>query len=220
MNHLTRRNFIKTSAIAAAGVAFSARSWGQVSGANGDVRVAVVGLNDRGKNHIASLKKIPGARIVALCDIDTAVLERAAKLVGGGVKTYTDIRQLLASSDIDAITIATPNHWHSLAGIWACQAGKDVYVEKPVCHNIWEGRQLVAAAAKYNRVVQAGTQIRSGSGLQEAVAWVQAGNLGKITASRGFCYKRRDTIGLADEPLKIPSTVNFDLWCGPAPLVP
>jgi predicted dehydrogenase len=127
------------------------------------------------------------------------------------------VRELLASPDIDAVTIATPNHLHSLQAVWAVQAGKDVYVEKPVSHNIWEGRQLVTAAAKYNRVVQCGTQIRSGAGLQEAVAWVRAGNLGKITASRGFCYKRRDSIGKTDGPQKIPETVNYDLWCGPAP---
>jgi predicted dehydrogenase len=148
------------------------------------------------------------------------VLERAAASVGGGVKTYTDIRELLSSSEIDAITVATPNHWHSLAGIWACQAGKDVYVEKPVSHNIWEGRQLVAAAAKYNRVVQAGTQIRSGDGLIEAVAWVRAGNLGKITASRGFCYKRRNSIGKTTGPQAVPATADYNLWCGPAPVVP
>jgi predicted dehydrogenase len=110
-------------------------------------------------------------------------------------KLYTDIRELLANKDIDAVTIATPNHWHSLAAIWAVQNGKDVYVEKPVSHNVWEGRQLVNAAKKYNKVVQAGTQIRSGEGLREAVQWIQAGNLGKITAARGFCYKRRDSIG-------------------------
>jgi predicted dehydrogenase len=223
MNNLTRRTFLKTSVIAAAGVAFSARSWGQVAGANGDVRVAVVGLNGRGKNHLTSLKNIPGVRIAALCDIDTAVLEKAKASLGAnaaGVKTYTDIRELLASPDIDAITVATPNHWHSLAGIWACQAGKDVYVEKPVCHNIWEGRQLVAAAAKYNRVVQAGTQIRSGDGLIEAVAWIRAGNLGKITASRGFCYKRRNSIGKTEGPQPTPATADYNLWTGPAQMTP
>jgi len=218
MNQLNRRTFLKNSTLAAAGVALSARSWGQVAGANGDIRVAVVGLNGRGRSHLQSLARVPGVRVVALCDIDTAVLERAKANLTPDVKTYVDLRELLASRDLDAITIGTPNHQHSLQAVWACQAGKDVYVEKPVSHNVWEGRQLVAAAAKYNRVVQAGTQIRSGEGLQEAVAWVRAGNLGKIIVARGFCYKRRDSIGLADGPLKIPSTVNFDLWCGPAPL--
>ncbi len=135
-------------------------------------------------------------------------------------KTFTDLRELFQMTDLDAVTIATPNHWHALAGIWAMQAGKDVYVEKPVSHSIWEGRQLVAAAKKYERVVQAGTQIRSGAGLQEAVAWVQAGNLGKITASRGFCYKRRDAIGKTSGEQPLPPTVNYDLWSGPKPMVP
>ena len=220
MSTFTRRTFIKTSALAGAAAAFTARSWSQVAGANGDLRVAVLGLNGRGKNHLQSLSKISGVRVAALCDPDSAVLERAAKAVGGGVKTYTDLRELFASPDIDAVTIATPNHWHSLAGIWAMQAGKDVYIEKPVSHNVWEGRQLVAAAKKYNRVIQAGTQIRSGEGLREAVAWVQAGNLGKITCSRGFCYKRRDSIGKTDGPTPVPASINYDVWSGPAPLVP
>jgi predicted dehydrogenase len=223
MISLTRRSFLKTSALASAGAALSARSWSQVAGANGDIRVAVVGLNGRGRSHLQSLLQIKGVRVVALCDVDTAVLARAKASFaseGTAVKTYVDLREMVASGELDAVTIASPNHQHSLQAVWACQAGKDVYVEKPVSHNVWEGRQLVAAAAKYNRVVQAGTQIRSGEGLQEAVAWVRAGNLGKITAARGFCYKRRDSIGQADGQLQIPSSVNFDLWCGPAPLIP
>jgi predicted dehydrogenase len=218
MSHLSRRSFLKSSAAAAAVVALSARSWSQVAGANGDVRVAVLGLNGRGKNHLTSLAGCRGARVVALCDPDTAVLERAKRSVNHEVRTYTDLRQVLESPEIDAITIATPNHWHSLAGIWACQAGKDVYVEKPVSHNVWEGRQLVNAARKHNRVVQAGTQIRSGEGLQEAVAWIRAGHLGRIKVSRGFCYKRRDSIGKVAATPPPPATVNLDLWCGPAPL--
>ena len=223
MKHLSRRQFLKTSTFAAGALAFSARSWAQAAGANSDVRVAVLGLNGRGKNHVASLSAIPGVRIVALCDPDSAVLEKAKRLEGidaGSVKTYTDLRQLFDSSDVDAVTIATPNHWHSLAGIWACQAGKDVYVEKPVSHNVWEGRQLAAAAKKYKRVVQAGVQIRSGEGLREAVEWIRAGHLGKIIASRGLCYKRRDSIGKTSGPQPIPASVNYDLWTGPAPLVP
>jgi predicted dehydrogenase len=216
---ISRRSFIKTSAAAAAGVALSARSWSQVVGANGDVRVAVVGLHGRGKDHLRSLSLVSGARVVALCDADSAVLGHAAAAVGGGVKTYGDIRELLESPEVDAITIAMPNHWHALAGIWAMQAGKDAYVEKPVCHNVWEGRQLVAAAKRYNRVVQIGMQIRSGEGLQEAVAWIRAGNLGKITASRGFCYKYRASIGRVSATPPPPATVNLDLWCGPTPLV-
>ena len=223
MNQFNRRTFLKTSALAAGALTFSARSWAQVTGANGDIRVAVIGLNGRGKNHVGSLAAIKGVRIVALCDPDTAVLEKAKKLEGidaASVKTYTDLRELFAASDVDAVTIATPNHWHSLAGIWACQAGKDVYVEKPVSHNVWEGRQLAAAAKKYNRVVQAGMQIRSGEGLREAVAWIRAGNLGKIIASRGLCYKRRDAIGKTSGTQTIPASINYDVWSGPAPILP
>src|SRR5947207_1269930 len=227
MNQVTRRSFLKTSAVAASAAALSARSWGQVVGANSDVRVAVVGLDGRGGNHLSSLAKVAGVRVVALCDVDTAVLDRvnSANRDTGvkrfpNAKMFTDIRELLAMPDLDAITIATPNHWHSLAAIWALQAGKDVYVEKPVSPNLWEGPQLVAAATKYDRVVQAGTQIRSGAGLQEAVAWVRAGNLGKIVASRGFCYKRRDSIGKTDAPTPVPASINYDLWSGPAPVVP
>ncbi|MDP3069453.1 MAG: Gfo/Idh/MocA family oxidoreductase [Opitutaceae bacterium] len=224
IDHLTRRAFLRNTALAsAATAAFSARSWAQVAGANSDIRVAVVGLNGRGRSHLASLARVPGVRVVALCDVDTAVLERTKAMTVEGkqpyaeARTFVDLRELLAAPGIDAITIATPNHLHSLQAVWAVQAGKDVYVEKPVSHNIWEGRQLVAAAAKHNRVVQCGTQIRSGEGLQEAVAWVRAGNLGKVTASRGFCYKRRDTIGKTEGAQKIPASVNYDLWCGPAP---
>lgn len=220
MSHSTRRTFLKQAALFGAATAWSARSWSQVLGANGDVRVAVVGLNGRGKAHLARLGKIAGVRIAALCDADSAVLAGAAQGLGGGVKTYTDLRELLASPEIDAITIAMPNHWHSLAGIWACQAGKDVYVEKPISHNVWEGRQLAAAAKKYGRVVQAGTQIRSGAGLIEAVQWVRSGQLGKITASRGFCYKYRASIGRTSGPQPVPESVNYDLWCGPSPLQP
>jgi predicted dehydrogenase len=217
VNHLTRRAFLRNTALVGTATALSARSWAQVAGANGDLRVAVIGLNGRGKSHLASLAKINGVRLVAICDADTAVLERTKKDLDASVRTYVDLRELLAATDIDAVTIATPNHLHSLQAVWACQAGKDVYVEKPVSHNVWEGRQLVAAAAKYGRVVQAGTQIRSGDGLREAVAWTRAGNLGKIIASRGFCYKARPSIGKTSGAQPVPTTVNYDLWSGPAP---
>jgi predicted dehydrogenase len=219
---LTRRTFLRTTALGLAATALSARSWAQVTGANTDLRVAVVGLNGRGKQHLSSLARIPGVRIAAICDVDLFVLEKtAAELAKQGLtpEKFTDLRQLLASPDLDAVTLATPNHWHALGAIWAMQAGKDVFVEKPVSHNIWEGRQLVAAATKYNRVVQAGTQIRSGEGLHEAVAWVRAGHLGKITAARGFCYKRRESIGKTTKPTPVPATINYDLWSGPAPLI-
>jgi hypothetical protein len=118
------------------------------------------------------------------------------------------------------VSFATPNHWHSLGAIWAIQAGKDVYVEKPVSHNVWEGRQLVKAARKYNRIVQAGTQCRSSSGVAEAIQYVRDGNLGKLLRARGFCYKRRPSIGKVDGPQPVPASIDYDLWCGPAPKEP
>ncbi|HEY0944775.1 MAG TPA: Gfo/Idh/MocA family oxidoreductase [Opitutaceae bacterium] len=222
MSPFSRRQFLQTTALAATGLALSARSRAQVSGANSDVRVAVVGLNGRGKNHLSTLRALPGVRIAAICDVDTAVLDRTAAALAQhdlAPARFTDIRALLESDGIDAITIATPNHWHALGAIWACQAGKDVYVEKPVSHNLWEGRQLVAAAKRYQRVVQAGTQIRSGEGLREAVEWVRAGHLGKITVARGFCYKRRNSIGRVAGDVPVPRTIDYDLWSGPAPII-
>ncbi len=220
---ITRRTFIKTTALAVAGTALPARSWAQVPGANGDVRVAVIGLNSRGKSHIDAFTKLAGVRLVALCDVDTAILNPAAQSLrdkGHPVETFVDVRELLARPDIDAISIATPNHWHALLTVWACQAGKDVYLEKPTCHNPWEGRQIIAAAAKYGRVIQVGAQCRSSDSLAEAVAWVRAGNLGRLNAVRGLCYKPRPSIGLTTGPQPVPATVDYDLWVGPAPMVP
>jgi predicted dehydrogenase len=215
---ITRRTFLKTSALAAAGSALSARSWGQVAGANGDIRIAVVGLNSRGKNLVDGFRAVPGTRVVALCDVDSAVRSRATAAYG--IPAVEDLRELLARSDIDAVGLATPNHWHALQTIWACQAGKDVYVEKPVSHEIWEGKQMIAALRKYNRIGEAGSQARSSPAIMEAVAWVRAGNFGKITAARGLCYKSRPSLGLVSTPPPVPATVNFDLWAGPAPLTP
>ena len=218
MATVSRRSFLKTAGLLTTAAAFSAKSWAQVAGANGDIRHAVIGLNGRGKNHIEGFQKVSGVRLVALCDADTAVLDKTNEALK--ISAIQDVRQLLEHGDIDTVSIATPNHWHSLMAIWAVQAGKDVYVEKPVSHNVWEGRQLVLAAQKTGRVVQAGTQCRSNPGISEALSWLRAGNLGKVTVSRGLCYKRRDSIGQSGGPVKIPSTVDFDLWAGPSPKVP
>jgi len=218
----TRRTFLKTSAVVAGAATLAPHSWAQVPGANGDVRLAIVGVNGRGGAPIKVYGQAKGVRIVALCDVDSAILERAAKPFhdrGEKIQTFQDVRELLTRSDIDAISIATPHHQHAILAIWACQAGKDVYVEKPVSHNIWEGRQIVAAAKKHQRVVQTGTQSRSMEALQEAVPWIQAGNLGRITLVRGLCYKRRASIGKTSGPQPVPPTLNYDLWLGPAPKV-
>jgi predicted dehydrogenase len=137
------------------------------------------------------------------------------------VTGYTDMRKLFDDKSIDAVSIATPNHWHALASIWAIQAGKDVYVEKPVSHCVWEGRQIVKAARKYGKIVQTGTQSRSSrEGIAAAVKYVQEGNLGKILLSRGLCYKRRGSIGKSEGEQPIPESIDYDLWCGPGPKGP
>jgi len=162
---------------------------------------------------------MPGVRLAALCDADTEVLEREAKRfrdVGKPMECYTDVRKVMENKDIDAVTTATPNHWHALITVWGCQAGKDVYVEKPISHNIWEGRKMIEAARKYGRIVQVGTGNRSNLALKEAFDWVREGNIGKIKIARGLCYKSRPSIGKVEGPQAIPASVNYDLWCGPA----
>ncbi len=221
-----RRHFLKVTAAGAAGVAaaaFRPTTWSRVLGANNDIRVAQVGFRGQGKGHIKRYLKMKGVRVVALCDVDRSVLEKKVREFEKRkqkVEAYTDIRKLLENKDIDAISVATPNHWHALAGVWACQAGKDAYIEKPISHNIWEGRKLVEAARKYKRIVQGGTQNRSAEGIRMAFEAMQRGDYGKILWSRGFCYKRRESIGKVDGPQKPPESVDYDLWCGPAPKVP
>jgi len=224
MRKLNRRTFLKGS-LAAAGAAssLSLPAWSRILGANDDIRVGVIGFRSQGSGHIDRFLKIPGVRVVALCDVDRTILDQKVKEFTDRkqpVEAYTDVRQLLDNKDIDAISTATPNHWHALISVWACQAGKDVYVEKPVSHNIFEGRKIVEAARKYNRIVQTGTQNRSCAGMQEAIQYLQAGNLGKILLARGLCYKRRPSIGKVAGPQPVPEYIDYDLWTGPAPLVP
>jgi len=188
---------------------------------NDTVRVACVGIRGQGKSHIHVYSQMPTVEIAALCDVDESVLnQRTQEMVSAGKKKpagYTDVRKLLEDKSIDAISIATPNHWHSLMGIWACQAGKDVYVEKPCSHNIFEGRQLVRAAEKYGRIVQHGTNSRSGVAVREAVDKMREGVIGDVYMARGLCFKWRDSIGRKpQEP--VPAGVDYNLWTGPAPL--
>lgn len=222
MNIQNRRNFLKTSLYTGATVAWTAKSWAQVKGANDTLRCATVGFRGRGNNHISSInnmqKQEQGVKLTALCDVDSKVMEAGAKK--HGVKGYQDIREMLEKEKLDVVTVATPNHWHTLASIWAIQADADVYVEKPVSHNVWEGRQLVNAARKYKKIVQTGTQARSSKCIQDAVKWVQAGNLGKIKVSRGLCYKRRPSIGDVVDTMEVPREVDYNLWLGPAPKKP
>jgi predicted dehydrogenase len=221
-----RREFLKSSAkaVAVLAVAKPLRAWDQqrVLGANDRVRVAICGLRGRGVSHINGYASLKNAEIAALCDIDGSVLQQRladVEKLGFHPKTYTDIRKVLDDKSIDAVSIATPNHWHSLMAIWACQAGKDVYVEKPCSHNLWEGGQLVRAAEKYNRIVQHGTQSRSDPAVMDSIKKLQDGILGDVYLSRGLCFKRRNTIGHA--PVSpVPPNVDYDRWTGPAPAKP
>jgi hypothetical protein len=189
--------------------------------ANDTVRIACVGFHNRGKAHLAAYPAIPNVEIVALCDIDDSVLAEGTQTVerktGKRPANYKDLRKLLEDKSIDAISIATPNHHHTLQTIWGCQAGKDVYVEKPCSYNMFEARQVVAAARKYNRMVQHGA---GGSGvLLEARQRMAEGLIGEVYMSRALCYKWRDTIGKAPvEP--VPAGVDYELWQGPAPRHP
>jgi predicted dehydrogenase len=226
MSRLTRRDFIRNLTAAACvgfGSAASARTSSKVLGANDDIRIAIVGLRKKGKEHLDLFGKVPGVRIVALCDVDTEFLDFEAgkfKDRNEKVATYVDYRKLLDNKDIDAVVIVAPDHWHALMMVWACQAGKDVYVEKPASHNIWEGRKMVEAARKHGRIVYSACLARSASSLPNAFAWAREGHLGKILYAHGLNYKPRMSIGKVSGPQAIPSYIDYDLWCGPAPVTP
>jgi predicted dehydrogenase len=218
---IDRRDFLKTAGKAATLGAATLALRGKVLGANDRVRVAICGLRGRGNDHLKGFTHVPGAEIAAFCDVDDSILNQRLgdmqKLALPKPKTYVDVRKLLEDKDIDAISIATPNHWHSLMAIWACQAGKDVYVEKPCSHNSFEGRQLVRAVKKYNRICQHGSQSRSNPGIVDAIQRVQNGTVGDVYLARALCYKWRPSIGHANEE-PVPTGVNYDLWTGPAPM--
>lgn len=205
------------------GSTLSASSYKNIMGANDNIRVGIIGLHGHGGNHIRSFLPIEGVRIAALCDVDSSQISRRAEELskeGVSVEKYADMRKLFDNKDIDAITIATPNHWHALAAVWACQAGKDVLVEKPVSHSIWEGRKIVEAARKYDRIVQADLDRRSGTVRAKAYEYLQSGKLGKVLFVKSVNYKRRKSIGLVHVPQAIPQTVDYNLWCGPSPMRP
>lgn len=222
-----RRDFIKKTSIGAAGIAvgvpaFSAQSYKRILGANERVTLGVIGLRGRGGgllNSFAGMYK-DGVQIKTICDVDSqffdARIASTAKLQDGNKPgTETDMRKVYEDNDIDAVIIATPNHWHALATIWACQAGKNVYVEKPAAHNVWEGRKMVEAARKYNRVVQVGFQNRSISNIMQAMNFLHDGGIGEVFEARGMCFKPRDSFGIAEDSVP-PATLNYDMWLGPA----
>ena len=226
MNHITRRHFLGQAAGATAGIYAGLFTSGRASalGANDEIRVAVAGINSQGNGHIGRFQSQEGVQVVALCDPDSQVLAKRVKefekKYGTSVQGYADVRHVLDRKDIDAVVIATPNHWHSLMAVLACQASKDVYVEKPVSHCIWEGRKMVEAARKYKRVVQAGTQQRSCPAMQEAARDIQAGKYGKVQWIHCSKLGSRAPIGKVTSPQPVPAHIDYNLWAGPAPMSP
>jgi predicted dehydrogenase len=212
---MDRRYFLMGS-LATAGAALRSKA---LESPNETVRVACVGVRQQGHEHLRRYGAMQNVEIAAICDVDESVLNaRVSEVEKSGKKrpaAYTDVRKLLEDKTIDAISIATPNHHHTLQTIWACQAGKDVYVEKPCSHDMFEAKQIAAAARKYNRMVQHGTNSRSGVARQ-AVQHLRDGLIGDLYMARGLCYRWRDTIGRKPvEP--VPPGVHYDLWLGPAP---
>lgn len=219
-----RRQILQRAA--AASVAFplftiaGTKSSGRVLGANDTIRVGVAGINGRGVAHIDGLAGQSGVQITHLIDPDSSLFDARSALVekkaGNKPTCVQDIRRALDDKNLDAITVATCNHWHSLITVWACQAGKDVYVEKPISHNVFEGRKCVEAAKKYGRVVQHGTQSRSDLGRARTMAAIHSGKYGKLLVAKGYCCKPRWSIGVKATEAP-PSSLDFNLWLGPAP---
>ena len=244
---MNRRKFIKASTVATASLSSAPLLWGNShkwKGANDRINVAVIGIRGQGQGHIAEYSKLKNVEVAAICDVDENLFgPRIKKLFTDKdlrePKTYPDMRRLFENKDIDAVSIVTPNHWHALASIWALQAGKHVSVEKPSCHNFYEGKKLVEAARKYKLIVQDGAEQRSNPGAQTAVEFLRNGKLGEVYMAKGVCYKWRDAIGVYPDGPMLPndkfaltkggtnyepaytkeylSRVNYDLWLGPAP---
>ncbi|HOS72856.1 MAG TPA: Gfo/Idh/MocA family oxidoreductase, partial [Bacteroidales bacterium] len=222
-----RRDFIKKSAMGTAAIAigsagFSAKSYGSIRGANERITVAVIGIRGQGGGHINTwcrMKDSQNVRLKTICDADEEVfaekVQAAQKITGEAPRTEWDMRKVFDDKDIDAVSFATPNHWHALGTVWACQAGKHVYVEKPASHNVWEGRKMVEAARKYNVRVQVGFQNRSIPNVMEAIRFMHNGGIGKVYLARGLCYKPRDSFGIAPDS-QPPASLHYDIWLGPA----
>lgn len=223
---MKRRDFIKKSTLGAAGIAigakgFSAKSYASIVGSNDRVNMAVIGIRGQGLSHInnyCSLKDSKNVRIKTICDVDEQFFDERSKLImdktGEKPSTEWDMRKVFDNKDIDAVSFATPNHWHALGTIWACQAGKHVYVEKPISHNIFEGRKMIEAARKYNVRVQSGNQFRSNQNVIEAIKFLHDGGIGDVYMARGLCIKARDPFGIAKDSTP-PSSLHYDMWLGP-----
>jgi hypothetical protein len=237
MRFLSRRDFLQSSAALGAALAGLRSARGEPfadkeeatnkGDVNSQLRVAVIGVHapsGRGMSHVSGFAGKNNCIVATICDVDSAVVAGAIRAADKAQqqepKFEQDLRRVMEDKSIDIVTIATPNHWHALAAIWAMQAGKDVYVEKPVSHNVSEGRRIVEAARKYNKICQTGTQSRSSKGMRDAMAYLHEGHLGKVHLARGMCYKLRGSIGKVSGEQPIPKTIDYDLWCGPAPKKP
>jgi predicted dehydrogenase len=215
----SRREFTKTALAGLATASLARSSWAQ-AGPNDTVNIGVVGFRNRGRDHYRTFAKIPGVRVAYLCDVDERLFAPAVaeveQIAGYRPKTEFDVRKLLENKDLDAISIAAPDHWHALMTVWGCQAGKDVYVEKPCSYCLWEGRKEVEAARKYNRMVQVGLNRRSEPRNREGAAFVRQGSFGPAYRARAVVYRGRLNIGHMQEA-SIPQGVHWDLYLGPAP---
>jgi len=212
----SRRRFLT----ATGGFALSSMTISRAQGANERVRVGLIGCGGRGTSLAKQMKNTPGTEMVAVCDPDTDHMDKASAIFDGKPEKIRDYRKLLERKDIDAVIIASPNYWHALHMIHACQAGKDVYVEKPVCYDVWSGFQMAAAVEKTGRIVQAGTQNRSDKGLIKALQFIRDGGIGEVKSMYGNCFRNRTSIGKVDKPITPPKTLDYDLWLGPAQDLP
>ena len=222
MSNSNRRSFLKTSVAGAAALAAPAFRASAAS-PNETFRVACMGVRGRGRGLLYGFAELPEAEVTTVCDVDTRLFEERVKKVeelqGKRPKTETDFRRLLDDKSIDAIVMGTPTHWHAIPTILACQAGKHVYVEKPASHNMREGQAMLAAARKYNRVVQVGIQSRSGRNYEEACDYIRTGALGKVMFAKGWESARQRSIGHPPDEAP-PKGVDYDMWLGPAPKRP
>ncbi|NCY02444.1 MAG: gfo/Idh/MocA family oxidoreductase [Planctomycetia bacterium] len=228
---LSRRDFVETAlsltAAALAGMPAASAADATPAPATGSarqkLRVATIGVNGQGSNHVAEWLGNPDSDLVAICDCDPAAYARLCeKRFAGGRQPpayVQDVRRLLDRKDIDAVSIATPNHWHAVMAIWAMQSGKDVYVEKPCSHNVEEGRVMTQWARKLGRICQMGVQSRSMTGMRQMLDFIKGGGIGEVKVARAICYRNRPSIGLVETPAPIPPGLDFDLWAGPAPAV-
>ena len=227
MKSMDRRKFLKNAGAGTVGLVAASgpliKSALAKNSPNETINVAVMGIRSRGAEHAENFARIPNVNVTVLCDIDERLLPKVQdeieKISGKRPRAEIDIRKVLEDKNVDVLSIASCNHWHSLATIWACQAGKDVYVEKPVSHNIWEGRKMVEAARKYDRIVQVGSQNRSGAVVRSAMDFLHSGKLGDIYLVQCSIYRSRESIGRG-KIVPIPEGVHYDLWLGPAPVRP